>query len=142
MNIAEILKDCPKGTKLYSPLFGEVVLMYVDFTSNTPYPIVIGTNCGEYTLTKDGFFYKEHPNGECMLFPSKHNRDWFKFKTPKKYKFKPFDRVLVRHDDQYWTCDIFSYYCDDLFVCVGSSWEQCIPYEGNEHLLGTTNNPD
>ena len=30
MNIAEILKDCPKGTKLYSPVYGEVSYLYID----------------------------------------------------------------------------------------------------------------
>lgn len=146
MNIAEILKDCPKGTKLYSPLFGEVELMYVDFTSNTPYPIVIGTNCGEYTLTKDGLFYKEHSNGECMIFPSKENRDWSTFKVPKKCEFKPFDKVLGRDsDNDTWQIDFFSYISNISnyeYQTMTSCYKQCIPYEGNEHLLGTTNNPD
>lgn len=41
INIAEILKDCPKGTKLYSPIYGEIELwkMY----SNSAYPIWIAT---------------------------------------------------------------------------------------------------
>lgn len=30
MNIAEILKNCPKGTKLYSPVYGEIQFLYVD----------------------------------------------------------------------------------------------------------------
>lgn len=37
MNIAKILKNCPEGTKLYSPIFGELELVYIK--DNSPYPI-------------------------------------------------------------------------------------------------------
>lgn len=56
--------------------------------------------------------------------------------------FKPFDKVLVRDfDDKEWVCDLFSHSRDKKYVCVGSIWNQCIPYSGNEHLVGTTVNP-
>ena len=61
---------------------------------------------------------------------------------------KPFDKVLVRDEDgQKWMCDIFSYYDDKNprypFCGVGrSNSKQCIPYEENKHLLGTTNDCD
>lgn len=55
---------------------------------------------------------------------------------------KPFDRVLVRGSvGQKWTHDFFGFMDKDkglLFVCVGRYVIQCIPYEGNEHLLGKT----
>lgn len=147
MNIAEILKDCPKGTKLYSPLFGECELMYVDCVSNTPYPIIIKSKYGEHSFTKDGLFYREYIDGECMLFPSKDNRDWSTFKAQKKkeHEFKPFDKVLVRDcDSAIWNIEFFSHIdnCVKTFkyVCLTNSWEQCIPYEGNEHLLNTIKN--
>jgi len=58
-------------------------------------------------------------------------------------EFKPFDRVLARDSDgDEWECDIFCRYdVDDSphrFLCLSSCWKQCIPYEGNEHLLGKT----
>lgn len=66
--------------------------------------------------------------------------------TPKKLDIsalKPFDKVLVRdHLTQIWTADLFSFYDKDRacpYVCVGHYTTQCVPYEGNEHLLGTTN---
>lgn len=64
-------------------------------------------------------------------------------KKEPEHEFKPFDHVLVRDDDeQRWICDIFSNVEEDrTFCCVGGTWPRCIPYEGNEHLLGTTNNP-
>lgn len=58
---------------------------------------------------------------------------------------KPFDRVLVRHDNSsYWACDLYSHYVDDnleIHCCVGGLFSQVIPYEGNKHLLGTTDSP-
>lgn len=53
---------------------------------------------------------------------------------------KPFDRVLVRDTkDSEWLCDLFSHYRDDSIICVGGEcYYDMIPYEGNEHLLGTT----
>ena len=64
-------------------------------------------------------------------------------KKEPEHEFKPFDHVLVRdNDEQRWICDIFSNVEEDrTFGCVGGTWPRCIPYEGNEHLLGTTNNP-
>ena len=59
---------------------------------------------------------------------------------------KPFDKVLVRdNNEQFWTCDWFSFYNTKQiypFSCVGHYVNQCIPYEGNEHLLGTTDDCD
>lgn len=61
--------------------------------------------------------------------------------------FKPFDKVLVRDaDDGKWCCNWFSHYIGDggvyRFVTTKCGYAQCIPFEGNEHLLGTTDMPD
>lgn len=60
-----------------------------------------------------------------------------------KVELKPFDKVLVRHQKtEEWSANIFSHTdkTDEFldYVCVNGRWEFCIPYEGNEHLLGTT----
>lgn len=57
---------------------------------------------------------------------------------------KPFDKVLVRNRyNHLWIADLFSYISKSKqFVCVVHTTNQCIPYEGNEHLLGTSNNCD
>ena len=59
---------------------------------------------------------------------------------------KAFDKVLVRPENSHiWECDIFSSYnseCSNPYHCIGAWYEQCIPYEGNEHLLGTTDDCD
>ena len=79
INIAEILKDCPKGMKLYSLIYGEVELSLIDDT-NDNYPICIKTNLGSLVnFTKDGRYAIRFPTAECLLFPSSEMRDWTKF---------------------------------------------------------------
>lgn len=55
---------------------------------------------------------------------------------------KPFDKVLVRDSESSeWRANLFSHKnIDEPYYCVYASWNYCIPYEGNEHLLGTTEN--
>ena len=58
-----------------------------------------------------------------------------------KVGLKPFDKVLCRdNNDTPWKVGLFSHIDGKMFQCVGSIYRQCIPYEGNEHLLGTTKN--
>lgn len=226
INIAEILKDCPKGMKLYSPLFGEVKLYQsqVDIIS-----VFSKDDDGEDvfdTFTENGLFYSGYSQAESLLSPSSEMRDWTKFfkrgdivikdgggmaavfdgwandtytefnttvnlycdnntgeeevcttllfrkateeernqfieKVERilkgKYNpdtlqvepvkpecsFKPFDKVLIRDSkEQLWIANYFSLYNekdkDYPYVCMGGSYRFCIPYEGNEHLLGTT----
>ncbi len=57
-------------------------------------------------------------------------------------EFKPFDKVLVRDDiDDKWDINLFSRMnnnCSGLpYKCLDVAYKYCIPYEGNEHLLGT-----
>lgn len=59
-------------------------------------------------------------------------------------EFKAYDRVLVRDkDDERWQAAFYDQYLADEekyphHVISGACFTQCIPYEGNEHLLGTT----
>ena len=112
LNLVEILKDCPKGTKLYSTVFGEVEFKCIE--KNAIYPIIVrpdeNTVC---RFTADGRTLVRFC-GECTLFPSRTQRNWAEFK-PKQPKFDPktllpFDRVLVRDSEAgEWTCGIFSH---------------------------------
>ena len=57
---------------------------------------------------------------------------------PKFDELKPFDKVLVRDDkEDLWFANIFSYQHRDMYYCLGECYRYCIPYEGNEKLLGT-----
>lgn len=78
MSITNLLEYCPKGTKLYSTVFGEVEFIEVASSNN----IVIKSPDGyEILFYCDGAY---HRNGECVLFPSKDQRDWSKFRLPLK----------------------------------------------------------
>lgn len=62
------------------------------------------------------------------------------------HEFKPFDRVLVRDNNHCrWTIDFYSYYikgCQFPYKTLAGGYCQCIPYKGNEHLIGTTDKPE
>ena len=92
IDLTKILEDCPKGTKFYTPMFGEVKFEKIHYDNRE----------GEYTIvvyafnihlfanfSKDGFYYQGI--GECTLLPSKDQRDWSKFTAPwyKKEKIGP-----------------------------------------------------
>lgn len=228
INIAEILKDCPEGMKLYSPLFGEVTLGKSGsdnisvFSKNDDGDTIFNT------FAENGLFYSGYSQSQCLLFPSSKMRDWTKFfkrgdvvwceddmyaifegwanddytkfnttidfhefgasfdkevvcdtdsfvkasdaeravfianaertlkgkynpdtlqVEPVKFEcpFKPFDKVLVRDEEEVenvWYANYFSHYKENdeeyPYACIDSSYRYCIPYEGNEHLLGTT----
>ena len=147
IDLTKILKDCPKGTKLYSPICGEVELK--EISNDVEYPIVTKKGVYEYNFTEKGFYYADS-GVECLLFPSKDQRDWRKFTAPwyKKDKFdpktlKPFDRVIVRNHDGEWRCATFShikdYDSDYRYDCCYMIYRYCIPYnDETKHLVGTT----
>lgn len=227
INIAEILKDCPKGMKLYSPIYGEIELLKVNSNYTYPINITIGID-STGTFTSDGRLYEQYHSAECILFPSSEMRDWSKFfkrgdvaihsfngcgvlveewtddsytsfkasvfqlkkggfakrdkrvlstddfvKASDKQRdkfisdmekffggnynpdtlqvepvkpecpYKPFDKVLVRDEEgDLWYANFFSHYNEDdkyyPYVCINTHYRYCIPYEANEHLLGTT----
>ena len=74
LNLVEILKNVPSGTKLWSCISGDIEFESIDYLS-PKYPIKTSTD----TFTSDGKFYDDR--GECTLFPSKYQRDWSKFKV-------------------------------------------------------------
>ena len=155
INLCDILKDCPEGTKFYSYIFGEeTYLEGITLHQGDPRPILIYGKYGKgqsFCLSR-----KEHPYadnyGECCIFPSKEMRDWSKFSAPwlKKERFNPktlkvFDRVLVRFDCGAWSATLFSHLIDSKFankkydiICCGSVFGYCIPYnDETKHLVGT-----
>ena len=78
IDLTKILKDCPKGWKLYSPILGEVDFLKI---RNDLYAIVTIQDFHTTSFTKEGFYYAD-VDGECILFPSKDQRDWSKFTAP------------------------------------------------------------
>ena len=199
INIAELLKNAPKGLKLYSPLFGEVEFAEVMDTDYVPIRVMkrgYGLRFDEYGR----YMGNKYPDSECLLFPSKDCRTWEWWKLPVEPKFnvgdkviyggkertitfmddkfydfdggcagcrielqdgllrpapkphydisnfKPFDKVLVRDDDdEPWRIAFYGYYNKEAHYShfVGTCWaKQCIPYnDDTKHLLGTTDMP-
>ena len=133
INIAEILKDKPQGTKLYSSACGKCNLVSVDDKSfkisfyNSKFGFMNG---GEGYLDKNGKLYDD---GECIIFPSKEMRDWSKFAWKK-------GDVLVSNDGG--TEVIFDKWYDDTYTnfyskhYLNSEDENNIKY--NEAFLCTT----
>ena len=155
IDLTQILKDCPEGWKFYSYVFGEETYFKgVSPCQGSPLPISI---YGKYEGCRFHLSSKGHPYcdsyGECVLFPSKEQRDWSKFTAPwyknKNEKFdpntlNPFDKVLVRSEEVFnWNCSLFSN-IDDFdskypFTCLGLCYKFCIPYnDDTKHLIGTT----
>lgn len=144
LNLVEILKDAPKGTKLWSPICGECELVAVE--ENYTYPILCKTSDGkDINFTHLGKYYNVlFKNGECVLFPSKENRDWSTFKVSEGHKhFEPFQRVLCNdYGYEIWVADVYSHYDESTgkhFLVSGylaANDNDLIPFEGNEDKLG------
>ena len=122
---------------------------------------IIGDSLNRYCiLTKRGLFtegYSLIDKEDSLLFATeeeknklfsaleKEGKAWDSDKKAivdlkQKVELKPFDRVLVRDfEDQAWQVSLYSYKdSDSHYCCNGCAWSQCIPYIGNESLLGTT----
>ena len=154
LDLTKILEGCPKGTEFYSSTYGKVIFIGIRNTKH--YPIELRYYSDEYEsplityVTKDGKEWFDC-NGECILFPSKDQRDWSKFERfwdkPKVEKFDPktfhpYDKVLARGDkDTDWFATFFSHIddCSKMAGCGYFICEQCIPYnEETKHLVGTS----
>ena len=155
IDLTKILDGCPKGTKLYSTLQGEVSFVRIDIFDTHPIVLTVHNKCTDTTVydcySKDGR-YNNLYDGECTLFPSKDQRDWSKFEKfwdkPKVEKFDPktllpFDKVLVRgHNSKDWRAELFSHIDNtvNMVVCGACYWQQCIPYNyETKNLVGTGN---
>ena len=152
LNLCEILKDCPTGTKFWSPVWGDVT--FVQINDVGVFPIVLSAKSfsnSNISLRSNGKMY-DIKEAECLLYPSKYQRDWSKFvrfwDEPDLSKFDvetfhPFDKVLVRDFlNEDWMADFFERIDENDVhynaTCVTSHWEQCIPYnDETKHLLGT-----
>ena len=112
-----------------------------------------GNNIERYRLATDS----EKQMMICALKASnnpkakEYLKRFFGIEEKPKYDFKPFDKVLVRdEDDKEWHISLFAREIVDdsdglsyKHECSnGTLWDCCIPFEGNEHLLGTDENPE
>ena len=160
LDLTKILKGCPAGTEFYHAGYGRIVYFErIILNSDCPIRCLL-SNCrpcyANIAVTKKGAINALY-EGECLLFPSKEQRDWSKFERfwdkPKtdeptvetfdENTLQPFDKVLVRdYLNEDWMGDFFEkileHDIDYNVACVTCKWTQCIPYnEETKHLLGT-----
>lgn len=149
LDLTRILQGCPKGTRFYSTIYGEVEF---DGIKEAPYEVAFMTKRKTpITFTPSGK-YIEFFDGECTIFPSRTQRDWAKFERFWDTKVKrfdphtlhPFDKILARDANNHiWECALLSHidYLNEEYkvITVGSCYVWCIPYnEETKHLVGTT----
>ena len=146
IDLTKILKDCPKGTKFYSLVHGEVEFQKIELGLTHPIVIKLKNKIIERYDPYGKLLYNY--DGECILFPSKTQRDWSKFTAPwyKKERFdpntlKPFDKVLARHKQtRKWFNDFYSFMYEGGIATIGNGYyDLVIPYnEETKRLVGTT----
>ena len=152
LDLTKILEGCPEGTEFYHAGWDAVVKFAgIDLSSSYPIRLKLHHNTyntiGILVVTNKGTYY----DSECLLFPSKDQRDWSKFERfwdkaniqkfdPKT--FQPFDKVLGFYEVEggSWECALFSHL--DLkersAICTGIIYDKCITYnDETKHLVGT-----
>ena len=80
LNLCEILKNCPKGTKLWSDNYGTVKFMSLNIETDHPIEVLLSNGQLAY-YTEEGWWNKNFP-ASCLLYPSKDCRDWSRFTAP------------------------------------------------------------
>ena len=133
---------------MYSTVFGEVEFKCIE--KNAIYPIIVKVNDEQVeSFTTDGKMLAGN-DGECIIFPSREQRNWDLFTVPyfKKHKFdpntlNPFDKVLARNYREEWLCTFFSHIVKDEdtypYSCGYDMFTYCILYnDDTKHLVGTS----
>lgn len=134
--VADYLRNALRGTKLYSPIFGECEFDHISPNGS----IYVYYKDTQIEFNKYGQFNLNNSEGECLLFPSKEVREWSNYQAP--HDFKPFDKVVVRDGDYTWHIDFFECYNpadeNDPYACMHETWKYCLPFnEETAKLIGT-----
>ena len=147
IDLTQILKDCPEGAKFYSMIEGEVEFAEIGNGSG----LIYFTDHRVVSLAyhKTGRVHKDR--GECVLFPSKEQRDWSKFvptwetkKEVVKVTLHPFDKVLAKCEgDGKWEATLITDFdntdVEMPYLGLRYWYGYCIPYnKETAHLIGTT----
>ena len=150
IDLTKILEGCPKGTEFYHSTYGYVCFEEISIKSEYPIKLSTCSHISEViSVTTKGLHLKGF-DGECVLFPSKDQRDWSKFERfwdkPKVEKFdpktlQPFDKLLVRpHPCAHWRPDFYVFMINSTVRTIGGcDSRMCIPYnDDTKYLVGTT----
>lgn len=130
INIANKLRYRKKGTKLYSPLFGDVLFDFIFDDDDVIRVISINDNNERNRKTFDayGSYFNNYSEAECLLFPSKDNRDWNDFQI-----LEAGHRVMCSNDGKDWCLN--NYFKTTMACCISDeiiidSWKYIVPVEG------------
>ena len=150
IDLTKILDGCPSGTLFYHSIYG--VVRFEAISEIGLYPIILSIyefRNDTISVTPKGLHYSGF-DGECVLFPSKDQRDWSKYERfwdkPKVENFdpktlKPFDKVLVRdYSSEDWAAALYSHLSPlGGIICGSVCFGEIIPYnDETKHLIGTT----
>ena len=115
IDLTQILKDCPKGWKFYSSIYGDLLYSRMYLSSSAPkITFIKPDSISSVDYYQDGKRYLSQ--GECTLFPSKDQRDWSKFEAPwYKKKIEPKFHVGQYITDGYIGGQIIS--MEDNYTC-------------------------
>ena len=141
LNLIEILKDCPKGWKFWSPLLGDVKFncIYKDFGERCV--IECERENDAWKFNTDGTITIGNiPSQTIMLYPSKDQRDWSKF-TVKKPKFKVGDRIRHKETNKDDVYEISKVY-DDSYGIAGFTWMINMKYQDQYELVPNKFDPN
>ena len=163
IDLTKILDGCPEYTPFYSQVFGTVLFIRIETCLSGKYIVFALYDRGVFSVDSKGKYAIDNGSTEldCIVFPSKDQRDWSKFvrfwdkkslDKPVAEKFdpktlQPWDKILVRkvhspHNISPWSCEYFSYInpnTPQLVNGISSRYEICIPYnDETKHLRGTT----
>lgn len=139
IDLIKILKDCPKGTVLWSDIYGEVKFLGIDTSIQHPIKTRRADGANIY-YTKEGWFSTTFP-ASCLLWPSKDQRNWNKFtaswyKKDKlvKPKFKVGDRIRHKETNKDDVYEISKVY-DDSYGITGFTWMIYMKYQDKYELI-------
>ena len=139
IDLTKILKNCPKGWKFYSSIYGEVEFSTI--IKDDTYPIIFIAKYNSSISVMSNGRHVELFDGECTLFPSKDQRDWSKFtapwykkEEPIKPKFKVGDKIRHKETNKDDVYEISKVY-DDSYGIVGFNWGIYMKYQDQYELV-------
>lgn len=138
-----LVKDSTYGTTKFSGMYicGPIDLVSLNSENDKVYKIFPVK--APYSVEMFDLSYILH-NNPRLVYLVEQNLDSLKRENYEVLNLKPFDKVLVRDDDDSkWQIDFFQNYTKNGFECLNACWNQCVPYNVNfQDLLNTINKPN
>lgn len=156
----DIFYSTDEGGTYWISIFNRIedkyIYNYIDFCLNSrrlylnknyqPFGRLVNTNDMRLATDEEKNKLFSALKEKCYVWNEKTKEVETIKQSNKWHEFKPFDKVLVRDFcEDNWDIDLFQEISgediDYKYICLSNEWNLCIPYEGNEELLGTSNSP-